>query len=155
MAGHWAGQEYTPVAGGTGHAGRLAGGPEVSGRAARHHRRAAHLESDPGAASASPLFSDRWWADAGWPLAGRPQRVSAARTRGHGRVSGQDAQRPPVGLGPGRAGAPGGDASSAAAQSAQPLRPSEEDALAWVHDGTLGPWGWGGDVSRPLSAGRS
>src|SRR5262245_31463165 len=70
-------------------------------------------------------------------------------------VSGQDARRDPAGVDARGVGDAGGAASSAGTQSAQPSRPSEEDALACAHHGTLCPRGWGGDVSGPLSAGRS
>ena len=55
-----------------------------------HVRRAARaiMQCRTEAASACALYGDRRWADLGRALEGRPQRLSAPRTRRYGRVSG-------------------------------------------------------------------
>ena len=71
-----------------GHAGYLVGGPALSGRAARHYCRLAHLEPDAGPAPARALPRHRRGADSGRTLEGRaprallPARVVMAVFRG-------------------------------------------------------------------------
>ena len=115
--------------------GTLLADPKYLGRAAGHPRGAAHLESDPGAASACALPGHGRWADPGRALGGRAPRVSAPGTGGDGGVSGQDAGGDPAGLCAGRVGPARGDAAAAVAQPPEPPGPSDEDA-----SGMCGSW---------------
>ena len=84
--------------------GTLLGGLQVIGRAAGDHCRVAPLESDLGAASASPLPGHGGWADPGGAVGGGTPRISPAGTGGDGRLSGEDGGGDPADLCPWRVG---------------------------------------------------
>ena len=132
--------------------GSLLADPEVPRRAAGHPGGAAHLESDPGAASARALPGHRGRADPGGAVEGGAQRLSAAGARGHGGVSGQAARRDPPGPGPGGLGAARGDPAAAVAQPPDAPRASPQDQMERAHPGALPPRRGGGDVSGAVSA---
>src|SRR5262245_24546130 len=88
-------------------------------------------------------------------MGGRTPWVSPPCTGRHGGVSGQDGGGHPADLGAWRVGPTRADATAAGAQPSAPPGPSNEDQVERADHGTLPPWGWGSDLSGPLSAWRS
>src|SRR5882672_3562672 len=98
VAGQRAGDDLVAVSDRAGHPLYLTGSPQVSGRAPRDHRGAAHAESDPAVASPSAWSRHGRWADPGRAVGGRAERLSVTGAGGDGRLSGEDGGRDPADL---------------------------------------------------------
>src|SRR4030095_4931711 len=148
------GDDGPVVSGRPRHAAHFTGGPPVSRRAAGDHCGTPHLESDLGAASASPLLGHGGWADPGGAVGGGASRVSPAGTGGHGRLSREDGGSDPADLCAWRVDPTRADATADTAQPPEPLGPPDEDQVERADHGALSPRCRGYDVPGPLSARR-